>query len=72
VRVRTAPGNVPFRTDQDNLILDCDFGPIRDPRSLATRLSERAGIVEHGLFIAVATDLVIGGEIGIRHVARPS
>ena len=64
------PSGMPFRTDQDNLILDCAFGPIRQPRTLARMLSERAGIVEHGLFIDLATDLVIAGDDGIRHVTR--
>jgi ribose 5-phosphate isomerase A len=72
VRVRLAPGGEPFRTDQDNLILDCDFGPLHDPRTLAGELSERAGILEHGLFLALATDLVIAGDTGIRHLTRPS
>jgi ribose 5-phosphate isomerase A len=72
VRVRLTRGGAPVRTDQDNLILDCDFGQIRDPWSLATELSARAGIAEHGLFLAVATDLVIASDAGIRHVTRPS
>jgi ribose 5-phosphate isomerase A len=59
-----------FRSDQGNLILDCAFGPIARPQELAQRLAERAGIVEHGLFIGIATDLIVAGENGIRHVQR--
>ena len=44
-------GDRPFHTDQGNIILDCDFGPIADPAALDTALNSRAGIVEHGLFI---------------------
>lgn len=59
-----AYGN-PFVTDEGHHILDCHFGQIPDPPSLACRLSKMPGIVEHGLFIDMA-DLVIvakGSEI---------
>ncbi len=70
VCVRAGRTGTPFRTDQDNLILDCAFGPLRDPRALARVLSGRAGIVEHGLFIDLATDLVVADEGGARHLTR--
>lgn len=57
----------PFLTDQGNFILDCDFGPLGDPASLAARLDGRAGIVEHGLFLGLATDVIIGTPQGNRH-----
>jgi len=60
----------PFRTDQGNLILDCYFGAIADPEGLAIQLQERAGIVEHGMFIGVASDLIVGTEDGIRLLRR--
>ncbi|MBS0561371.1 MAG: ribose-5-phosphate isomerase RpiA [Proteobacteria bacterium] len=59
-----------FRTDQGNLILDCRFGPIADPAGLAAALSTRAGIVEHGLFLSIADDLIVAAPGGVRHVAR--
>lgn len=59
-----------FRTDQGNLILDCHFGPVSDPARLAARLQERAGIVEHGLFLGLATDVIVGTEQGVRHLRR--
>ena len=52
------------------MILDCHFGPIADVRHLAATLAGRAGIVEHGLFIDLATDLIIAGANGVRHSAR--
>jgi ribose 5-phosphate isomerase A len=58
-----------FQTDQGNLILDCDFGPIADPAQLAARLNGRAGIVEHGLFLGLATDVIIAGIEGVRHLS---
>ncbi len=59
-----------FKTDQGNLIMDCHFGPISDPAQLAARLNERAGIVEHGLFLGLATDLIVASGEGIRHLKR--
>jgi len=70
VVVRAGPGGEPCRTDQGNLILDCTFGPIADPLQLARRLADRAGIVEHGLFLGLATDLIVAGKDGIRHLTR--
>ncbi|MDE2638280.1 MAG: ribose-5-phosphate isomerase RpiA [Chloroflexota bacterium] len=63
-------GDAPFQTDQGNLILDADFGPIADPAGLARQLEARAGIVEHGLFIGMARDVVVAGGDGVRHLRR--
>lgn len=57
-----------FRTDQGNLLLDCAFGPIPQPAELAARLDVRAGIVEHGLFIGLATEVIVASADGIRHL----
>lgn len=63
-------GDMPFRTDGGNLILDADFGPIGEPAALARQLESRAGIVEHGLFIGMTRDVVVAGAGGVRHVRR--
>jgi ribose 5-phosphate isomerase A len=68
--LRQGEDGTPFKTDQGNLILDCHFGPISDPAQLAARLNQRAGIVEHGLFLGLATDVIVAGEQGIRHLKR--
>jgi ribose 5-phosphate isomerase A len=68
--LRLNSDGTPFTTDQGNLILDCDFGPISQPAQLAARLSERAGIVEHGLFLGLATDVIVAGVEGVRHLER--
>lgn len=70
VVLRLRPDGRPFRTDQANLILDCAFGPLERPEELAERLAARAGIVEHGLFIDLATDLLVGGPDGVEHRTR--
>lgn len=60
----------PFKTDQGNVILDCTFDPIERPAQLAASLSDRAGIVEHGLFLGLAKDVIVYGGNGIRHLKR--
>jgi ribose 5-phosphate isomerase A len=47
------PGQ-PFLTDQQNYLLDCDFGLIGDPPGLAARLKEISGLLDHGLFLGLA------------------
>ena len=59
-----------FVTDSGNMIFDCDFGPIADPVELATKLGARAGVVEHGLFLGIANDVIVAGETGVRHLKR--
>jgi ribose 5-phosphate isomerase A len=68
ITVRQQSDGIPFKTDQGNLILDCAFGPMRQPAELAARLDARAGIVEHGLFIGLATEVIVAGADGVRHL----
>ncbi len=70
VHVRQANDGSFFKTDEDNLIIDCAFGPIVDPTSLGAQLSGRAGIVAHGLFLGLATDVIVAGVQGVRHLRR--
>ena len=70
VTVRQGVDGSPFVTDSGNMILDCNFGPIASPAELAASLSARAGIVEHGLFLGLATDVIIAGREGVRHLVR--
>lgn len=58
------------RLTQGNRILDCAFGPIPRPAELAADLSFRAGIVEHGLFLGLAADVIVVGDAGITHHTR--
>jgi ribose 5-phosphate isomerase A len=61
---------VPFQTDAGHYILDCAFGPLEDPAGLAARLEARAGIVEHGLFLGLASDVIVATRRGIQHLSR--
>jgi ribose 5-phosphate isomerase A len=54
--------DTPFVTDEGHHILDCSFGQIPDAPALARTLSDMPGIVEHGLFIGMATVVLIAHE----------
>jgi ribose 5-phosphate isomerase A len=69
-RLRPGDDGAPFKTDQGNFILDSVFGPISDPVSLGARLDARTGIVAHGLFLGLATDVIVAGTSGISHLKR--
>jgi ribose 5-phosphate isomerase A len=71
VTVRRGADGAEVVTDEGNWILDCAFGPIADPARLAALLDRRAGIVEHGLFLGLATDLLVAGPAGVEHRTRP-
>ncbi|MBN1657293.1 MAG: ribose-5-phosphate isomerase RpiA [Anaerolineae bacterium] len=70
VHLRPDAHGQPFQTDEGNLILDCDFGPIDDPSGLGARLDARTGIVAHGIFLGLATEVIVAGTEGIRHLKR--
>jgi len=61
----------PFVTDEGNWIYDCDFGPIDDCERLSALLHERAAVVEHGLFLNLATDLLVATPTGVDHQTKP-
>jgi ribose 5-phosphate isomerase A len=65
VQLRVDNSGKPFVTDENNHILDCHFGEIRDPEALARQLSDMPGVVEHGLFIGMASVALLarGSEI---------
>ena len=69
-QVRSVKERRPFLTDQGNFILDVRFGPIADPESLALALDGRAGIAAHGLFIGLASEVIVAGPGGVRRLTR--
>lgn len=50
----------PYKTDEQNFILDCAFGRIDDPVALAARLDAMPGVVDHGLFIDFNPTVIVG------------
>lgn len=71
VVLRAGAGGAAYRTDQGNLVLDARFGPIADLEGLAGALDARAGIVAHGLFLGLASAVVVAGPGGVRWLTRP-
>lgn len=66
VRLRKNPSGHPFVTDNGHLLADCFFGAIPDPDVLACRLGAIPGVVEHGLFIGLASAVISAGEGGVQ------
>jgi len=60
-----------FVTDGGHWIVDAHLGRIEDARRLAGLLSAIPGVVEHGLFVGLATKAILAGAQGIRVVERP-
>jgi len=63
-RLRAEAG-APFVTDNGNLIYDIACGAIADPSALAARLKAITGVVEHGLFLGLASEALIGTASGV-------
>jgi len=61
--LRTNRGE-PYITDNGNYIVDCAFGKIDDPALLHDRINAITGVVDNGLFIHIASKLVLGFENG--------
>ena len=60
----------PYTTDQNNYIIDAHFGPISNPDELAIRLAQKAGVVEYGLFLGTASEVIVATSHGIRYQKR--
>ncbi|NKN36597.1 ribose-5-phosphate isomerase RpiA [Agrobacterium sp. a22-2] len=59
-------GDGVFTTDGGHYILDASFGRIPEAEALAEALNSIPGVVEHGLFINLATLAIIAGPAGVR------
>ena len=67
---RRMAGDASYRTDQDNVILDCRFGSIEDPQALASALSAIPGMLGHGLFLDEIDAAYVGGSDGVIQLTR--
>lgn len=61
-----------FITDSGNYIYDCAFGSIANPAKLAIALSVIPGVVEHGLFVGIATTLILARSTGVEVIEKKS
>ena len=69
--LRTSSDEVPYRTDNGNLILDLHAPDgFEDPEGLEARLLARAGVVETGFFLGMAEEVILAGPRGIRTMRR--
>lgn len=62
---RTESNGKMFVTDGGNFIVDCLFGAIESAAELQSRLDATVGVVEHGLFIGLASQIVVGDSNGV-------
>lgn len=62
----------PFVTAGGNYIPDCAFGRIGSADVLQCELDSVVGVIEHGLFIGMASLIVIGSSEGVRRLERES
>jgi ribose 5-phosphate isomerase A len=70
--LRVTANEKPFVSDGGNYILDCAFGRIDSPESLARQLDSIVGVVEHGLFIGMASLILVGTAEGVKRLERGS
>lgn len=66
VELRKDKSGDAFLTDEGNYILDSNFGLINSPKELSHQLEARAGIVEHGLFIDLTSEVIVASSGGIK------
>ena len=67
-RLRLKDG-APLVTDNGGVIYDLPLGAIADPQPLVAMLKATTGVVEHGLFLGLASEALIGTEAGLRRLA---
>ncbi len=71
LEVRKGRDGHAFVTDGGHWIIDARLGRIANPGALASALAAIPGVVEHGMFIGLASTVVLAGPKGIRVVERP-
>jgi ribose 5-phosphate isomerase A len=59
-----------FVTDNGNCILDCSFGFMESPETVAEALNHIAGVVQHGLFVGMASEVHVGTSSGVQILRR--
>lgn len=62
--LRLDKNKLPFKTDSGHFILDCHFGEIENPELIEQKLNMIPGVVENGLFIKMADQVLVGCDSG--------
>ena len=66
VALRSGSDGKPYVTDGGHYIVDCAFGPIASPAKLESELNNMVGVVEHGLFLGMAAQVIVAGQDGVK------
>jgi ribose 5-phosphate isomerase A len=69
--LRSGDGGDPVVTDEGHHLLDCELSPDGDLGTLALHLKATIGVVEHGLFLGMADEALLGRPDGSLEVVRP-
>src|SRR3984957_15732959 len=64
--LRSVEGGVPFVTDGGHYILDCSFEKGISIQSKAVQLHDTVGVVEHGMFLGMTTEVHVGSATSVR------
>lgn len=72
IALRKSPTGQPFVTDGGHYILDCGFGAIADAAAVSCALHRIPGVVEHGLFLGLASTIIIADSAGVRLIGAVS
>jgi ribose 5-phosphate isomerase A len=70
VKLRQDASGNPYVTDEGNHILDCKFASITDPPALARVLDAMPGVVDHGLFINLASVVLLANGEKVKEIRR--
>lgn len=70
--LRRAADGRPFITDEGNRILDCRFSAISDAQAISLAVRAIPGVVDHGLFIDLATIALVAGPAGVVTLTAPA
>jgi ribose 5-phosphate isomerase A len=60
----------PFRSDGGNCIVDCTFDSSVSAAALAQQLDHVVGVVEHGFFIGLTSEVHMAESSGVRILTR--
>jgi ribose 5-phosphate isomerase A len=63
--LRRDPDGAPYRTDGGNYIVDCAFEAIDSAESLAREIDHVVGVVEHGLFVGLTSEVHVARAEGV-------
>ena len=69
-KLRHHPGGSRYITDEGNYILDCACGEIKNPVKTAADISDITGVVEHGLFLKMASFALVASHHGVTKVGK--